>query len=998
MRYRAFFSYARADDRIANWLHRQLDGYRTPKPLVGSEGELGPVPAKLHPIFRDRTDLESGGHVDRALQDALEESETLIVLCTPTSAKSRWVNHEVETFLKLGREAAIFPVIAAGVPDSGDPDTECFPPALRGKGLLAADLREIKLPTGQLIGDGREGGRLKLIAGLLGVGLDQLLKREQARQRLALAALSFSALVFAAVASAAVVQTFASNRNAAIALANEQRALRGEANAKANAEAERAARAEAEQRTRERDAEALRAIANAREAEHQEGIASERARQARSTLHRFFATQAWTKIESGDYVSAGRYALAGMQLSPENAGIYRSVLGSALQYAVDSPPPLLHDGPIESVLFSPDGRSILTASKDGSAKVWSPDGELLAIAPRRRSAIEAVAFSPDGQSFFTVDSDNTTSVVETRTGRPLASFDAPYNPRFAAFSAGGASLFSVGEFVAPTLRNTADGQLIAVLKGRQEGIDGAAFSRDGSRLLTTSWWDQTVRVWNASDGEPVSTIREVRPRSAQFYSDAEFLVTSGDSNNANVWRSADGARVRSLSGHESVVNGVAVSPNGRVIATFSNDQTTRLWSATDGALLYILRGHSGSVTEAVFSNDSERLLTLSGDGSAKLWDVGSGQTLASLANGGGVMTRAAFSSDDRQIVIAGRDGTARVWRVADLISVALGRVEAISAEPLPAQSSRPFQASIGSATLNEGRSFVLIRNSRDGRERLRFRASTDNLVDVKISSNDRRVVTVDALGAAKLWSLDLNGALEPREVATLGAATEKVELAEFSPTGDLVATANRRGEVNLHSAETGELRYMLRSHLNRIESLHFSVEGSRIVTSSWDGTAKVWSAIDGGLVATLTGHYGYVRSASFSNDSTRIVTSGDDKSVRIWDASDGRLLATNRFSEAVFVPVFMENDQAVAFARAPPWGKKSWYSWDVSRVTLPWRSIARIACLRILGAKNRRFSQAEIDADPLLRAEWQKSDRDVCEGIPGVPSIAELSTIAGLLH
>ena len=103
MGYRAFFSCARADDRIANWLPRQLDTYCAPKALVGVEGVLGPVPTKLHPIFRDRTDLQAGGHVDGALQQALEESETLIVLCTPTSAKSHWVNHECETFLRLGR-------------------------------------------------------------------------------------------------------------------------------------------------------------------------------------------------------------------------------------------------------------------------------------------------------------------------------------------------------------------------------------------------------------------------------------------------------------------------------------------------------------------------------------------------------------------------------------------------------------------------------------------------------------------------------------------------------------------------------------------------------------------------------------------------------------------------------------------------------------------------------------------------------------------------------
>ena len=126
------------------------------------------------------------------------------MLCTPAAAKSRWVNKECETFINLGREGRIFPVIAAGEPDSAAPDLECFPSSIRGKGLLAADLRQVKLQTGQLIGDGREGGRLKLIAGLLGVPLDSLAQRERVRQRTLIAGLSTAAIVFAGVAIAAV--------------------------------------------------------------------------------------------------------------------------------------------------------------------------------------------------------------------------------------------------------------------------------------------------------------------------------------------------------------------------------------------------------------------------------------------------------------------------------------------------------------------------------------------------------------------------------------------------------------------------------------------------------------------------------------------------------------------------------------------------------------------------------------------------------------------------
>lgn len=287
MQYRAFFSYARADDKIANWLHKQLDGYRAPRSLAGTEGELGFVPATLHPIFRDRTDLEAGGHVDASLQAALEASQTLIVLCTPTSAKSRWVNREVEVFLELGREAAIFPVIAGGIPDSGDPATECFPPALRGKSLLAADLREIKLPTGQLVGDGREMGRLKLIAGLLGVALDRLVQRERRRQRQTVAVLSFSALAFLVLAIAAGAFWWVSDQRAStissqakeISLQRDS-ALEAQARAEKSAEEARLARdGEASQR-KVADAKAQEAdLARAGEAS-QRKIAEAKAQEA----------------------------------------------------------------------------------------------------------------------------------------------------------------------------------------------------------------------------------------------------------------------------------------------------------------------------------------------------------------------------------------------------------------------------------------------------------------------------------------------------------------------------------------------------------------------------------------------------------------------------------------------------------------------------------------------------------------------------------------------
>lgn len=219
MQFGAFFSYSRQDERLAQWLWKKLDTFRTPKDLIDTNGAYGKVPKTLNKIFRDRSDLGSGGQVSEGLDQALRASDNLIVLCTPAAAKSEWVNHEIQTFIELGRSDRIFPVIGSGAPNSNNPETECFPPVLRDAGILAADLREIKESDGRIIGDGKETGRLKLIAGLLGVSLDTLIQREVKRQRRTIRSLALASIVFLTISVIAIVAGI-------VAFNNQQRAER----------------------------------------------------------------------------------------------------------------------------------------------------------------------------------------------------------------------------------------------------------------------------------------------------------------------------------------------------------------------------------------------------------------------------------------------------------------------------------------------------------------------------------------------------------------------------------------------------------------------------------------------------------------------------------------------------------------------------------------------------------------------------------------------------
>ena len=190
MKYWAFISYSHRDTRWADWLHKSLESYRPPKELVGTMGPRGVVPKRLSPVFRDREELPSATDLGRLLNEALETSRSQIIICSPQSAKSRWVNEEILTFKRLGREDRVFCLIIGGEPNASDipgrEDEECFPPALRYKlgpdGNLS-DLRTEPIAADARQGkDGKQNAKLKLIAGLLGVGFDSLRRREQQRR------------------------------------------------------------------------------------------------------------------------------------------------------------------------------------------------------------------------------------------------------------------------------------------------------------------------------------------------------------------------------------------------------------------------------------------------------------------------------------------------------------------------------------------------------------------------------------------------------------------------------------------------------------------------------------------------------------------------------------------------------------------------------------------------------------------------------------------------
>lgn len=204
LRYRAFLSYCHRDGSVTARLHKRLETYGVPRAVRGTQPDGRVVPARIHPVFRDRDELATAARLSHSIESALDDSEALVVVCSPAAVASPWVNAEIAYFRRChpGRPVLAFVVGGdPGVDPRRDPAHAAFPPSLiltdpdhpdAGTGEpIAADAREE--------GDGFAAAFLKLAAGLLGVRYDELRRRDQRRRQLRWMLASASGVVLSAV-------------------------------------------------------------------------------------------------------------------------------------------------------------------------------------------------------------------------------------------------------------------------------------------------------------------------------------------------------------------------------------------------------------------------------------------------------------------------------------------------------------------------------------------------------------------------------------------------------------------------------------------------------------------------------------------------------------------------------------------------------------------------------------------------------------------------------
>jgi WD40 repeat protein len=507
-----------------------------------------------------------------------------------------------------------------------------------------------------------------------------------------------------------------------------------------------------------------------------------------------------------------------------------------------------HRATIDSAAFSSDGRCILTGSVDGTAKVWDAVGgqDLFTV----KGTYASPVFSPDGNRVANYDERNALRIWDVTTGREMFPLgEQPATIASIAFSPDGRRIVTGNSDHTAKIWDAADGRELFTLRGHAGWINRVAFSSDSKSIVTAGASDSisgnsdfTARIWDVATGRETQTLKghSNSIRSAAFSSDGRRIVTSSLDNTARVWNAENGEEVFALKEHgngfSDNVFSVAFSPDGKRIVTGTSDNISKVRDAATGEVVLLLTGHVGSVQDVVFSRDGKRIGTIEGGGATKVWDAGTGALLLAFKEA----TSIDFSPDGKRIVTGGAS---------------------ISFPKRPVENT----ARIWDATT--------------GQYLLTLQGHQATVFSVAFSPDGWSIVTASADGTAKVWD-----ATNGRELRTLRGHQGYVLSAAFSNDNQRIVTTSSDHTARVWDARTGEPLQELKEHIADVNSAAFSRDGKRIVTGSDDGTAKLWDTETGLVTLTFRRHTASVNSVAFSPDGTRVATASEDGTVRIWSA------------------------------------------------------------------------------------------------------------------
>jgi WD40 repeat protein len=377
---------------------------------------------------------------------------------------------------------------------------------------------------------------------------------------------------------------------------------------------------------------------------------------------------------------------------------------------------------------------------------------------------------------------------------------------------------------------------------------GVAF-HGNNQLLASCGLDRTVRLWNATNGQPLGALgaHAAAVNAVLVAANGATLYTAGDDGTLKFWRIPPVPQ-RLLAAHAEPITALALALDGRLVITGSSDKTVRISGFDNGQLVRALTGPSAAVAAVSLSVNGNTVAAGTADGRLFLWNANDGRLMAQTLAHGSAVTGVALHPQGTQTITVCGDGMLKVWQV-----MPAKKGDAKAQPELKAQKM--------------------------------FQAHTGGVTSVAFHQNGAQVLTGGADKTARLWN-SANGQL----VRTLGPFADPVNAVAFSRDHSQIGTA--AGKVVKVYNVVGGKEVLTLDHPATVTSVSFSADKARIATASADGLVRAWDVATGKELQFFS-QAGPVRTAVFHPNNTAIISAGTDKAAAVQTIAATRVVAAS---------------------------------------------------------------------------------------------------------